>query len=93
MNCFRNTDVIKTVLELVSCVWEKRVFPQAQVPYFCFTSRKLILKPKGLLLSAPLSPRSPVRARPDPDGFLSLGSRIPRLALHIPGCFVGFHGN
>lgn len=56
MNCFRNTDVIKTVLELVSCVWEKRVFPQAQVPYFCFTSRKLILKPKGLLLSAPLSP-------------------------------------
>lgn len=36
------------------------MFTQAQVPYFCFTSRKLILKPKGLLLTTPLP--SPVQS-------------------------------
>lgn len=58
----------KAILELVSCVWEERVFARAQVPYFCSTRK---IDPEAQGPSPPCSPfpRSPARARLDLGGF------------------------
>lgn len=65
------------------------MFARAQVPSALPT--ELILKPQGLLTAppspSPQSSKGTARPRPDPGGFLSLGSQIPRPDLHIPGCF------
>lgn len=74
------------------CLGEARV-PTGTGPLLLLYQQKIDPEAQGPSPLRSPFPRSPVRARPDPDGFLSLGSRIPRLALHIPGCFVGFHGN
>lgn len=90
MNC-NNVDVIKkAILELVSRVWEERVFSRAQVP--SALPEKLIPKPKGLLPASLSLAVQPGRGW-TLVASLSLGSRIPRPVLACSRLLLGFNGN